>query len=106
MLSVNFFENKLQFNILIHKGAHVEVVYRSKTIVAGTKEQCFKKICEVVKGLDGLGRKEIYFHIMNMTVSDSAFCFDVIYFKEHLSILKSQSKSYIEIKTGLYNLFA
>lgn len=106
MLTVNFFESRLHFNIHIHRGGHVEVRYKNKPIVSGAREQCFKRISETVKELDNLGSKEIYFHIENMTIGDSAFRYDVIYFKEHLSVLKSQSKSYIEIKTGLYDTFA
>lgn len=106
MLSVNFFETTLHFNICLHRGSHVEVEYKGKSIFYGTREFCLKKIKDLVNELDKLGRKEIYFHIQNMTIGDSSFRYDVIYFKDHLSVLKSTAKSYIEIKTGLYNTFA
>lgn len=106
MITVNFFDNKIILNINLHKGGHVEVTYKGKTIASGTREYCFKKITEVVKELDNLDKKEIYFQIENMTIAESAFGLDVTYFKEHLSILKAQSKSYIEIKRVPFNAFA
>lgn len=106
MLTINFFENRINIEINIHRGGHVEVTYKGQTLVNGPKDTCFKRIKSIVEELQGLGNKEVYFYIKNMTVGDAAFRFDVIYFKEHLSVLKSQAQCYIEIKSALYDIFA
>lgn len=106
MLTVNFFDSKIHFNIHLMGHGHVVVEYKGKSLFSGPREWCMNKIKNTVNDLDNLEKKEIYFHIQNYTVGDSAFRFDVIYFKEHLSVLKSMAKSYIEIKTGLYDTFA
>lgn len=106
MLSINFFENRINIQINIHRGGHIEVTYKGQTLVSGIRESCFNRLKSIVEELQNLGNKEVYFYIQNMTVGDSTFRFDVIYFKEHLSVLKSQAKCYIEIKSGLYDTFA
>lgn len=106
MLSINFFENRINIQINIHRGGHVEVTYKGRNLVSGPREACFNRIKSIVEELQNLGNKEVYFYIQNMAVGDSSFRYDVIYFKEHLSVLKSQAKCYIEIKSGLYDIFA
>lgn len=104
MLPVNFFETRLHINICLHRGSHAEVSYKGKTLFSGPREACFSNIRNLVNELDSLGKKEIWFHIQNMTIGDSSFHYDVRYFKEHLGVLKSTAKSQIEIKSGLYTL--
>lgn len=106
MLSINFFESRINIKINIHKGGHVEVTYKDRPLVSGPREACFNRIKSIVEELQNLGNKEVFFYIQNMTVGDSAFRYDVIYFKEHLSVLKSQAKCYIEIKKGPLDTFA
>lgn len=99
MLSVNFFDNRINISIYFHRGGHVEVNYKGKTLASGSREQSFNKIKEIVDMLDQIGGKEIYFVLINNYSNyDSSFFYTKSYIKSHLSILKSTAKSYIEIK--------
>lgn len=99
MLNINIFSSRLDFYINISKNRYTDILYDGNTIISGAREYCFNKIKQLVSEIDNLGKKEIYFHILPSTsINDSGYECDVIYYKEHLGLIKSQSKSYIEIK--------
>lgn len=104
MLPINIFSNRLDFDIHISGKRHTTISYNGKTIISGAREYCYNKIKQLISEIDNLGKKEIYFHIRpSGTVNDSGYECDVIYYREHLGIIKSQSKSYIEIKREYFD---
>lgn len=104
MQHINIFSKRLDFDIYISGKRNTAILYNGKTIISGAREYCFNKIKQLISEIDNLGKKEIYFHIRpSEAVGDSGYECDVIYYIEHLGLIKSQSKSYIEIKKEYYN---
>lgn len=105
MLPINIFNNRLDFDIHISGNRHTDILYNGNTIIAGAREYCFNKVKQLISEIDNLGKKEIYFHIRpSEAINDSSgYECDVIYYREHLGLIKSQSKSYIEIKKEYFN---
>lgn len=104
MLNINIFSSRLDFYINISRNRYSDILYNGNTIISGARESCFNKIKQLVSEIDNLVKKEIYFHILpSASVNDSGYECDVIYYKEHLGLIKSQSKSYIEIRKEYFN---
>lgn len=105
MLPINIFDNRLDFYIHISGNRNTDIKYNGNTIITGAREYCFNKIKQLINEIDILGKKEIYFHICpSDAVNDSSgYECDVIYYREHIGLIKSQSKSYIEIKKEYFN---
>ncbi|WP_288317250.1 hypothetical protein [Xylanibacter muris] len=106
MTSLNFFESTINVNIMIHKGSHIIVSNNGKILFQGTREYCMNRIRSIVNQMSSLGDKKIIFHIQNMTLGDSIYEYDKVYFKNHIALLNTSSKCNIEVKAGLYNVFA
>lgn len=98
MLSVNFFDRRINIEIYFHRGGHVEVNYKGNSLVSEPRERCFNRIKDIVDELDKIGGKEIYFSLIDYSNNDSSYYYARSYLKSHLSVLKSTAKSYIEIK--------
>lgn len=106
MTSINFFESTIHVNIMIHKGGHIIVADKAKTILEGDQYSCMKKIRQIIEEVSSLGEKHVIFHIMNMTTSgDSSVIFAKGYFKSNLERLNT-ARCRIEVKAGLYEVFA
>lgn len=104
MIPINIFSKRLDFDIHISGKRQTTICYDGKTIISGAREHCFNKIKQLISEIDNLGKKEIYFHILpSRSINDSGYECDVIYYREHLGIIKSQSKSYIEIKKEFFD---
>lgn len=107
MTGVNFFESTINVNIMIHKGGHIVVANNANTLFEGDQYSCMSKIRQLVNEISALGEKQVVFHIQNMTVEgDSSVVFAKSYFKSNLERLNSSARCKIEVKAGLYNLFA
>lgn len=104
MLNINIFSSRLDFYINISRNRYTDILYNGNTIISGAREYCFNKIKQLVSEIDNLGKKDIYFHIRpSASINDSGYECDVIYYKEHLGLIKSQSNSYIEIKKEYFD---
>lgn len=107
MTGVNFFESTINVNIMIHRGGHIIVANNAKTLFEGDQYSCMSKIRQMVNEVSALGDKKIVFHIQNMTTAgDSSVVYAKGYFKSNLERLNSSSQCNIEVKAGLYNVFA
>lgn len=106
MTNLNFFESTINVNIMIHRGSHIIVSNNGRSLFDGTREFCMRKIRSMVEDLSSYEGKKIIFHIQNMTIGDPIYENDKVYFKNHIGLLSFSSKCTIEIKAGLYNVFA
>lgn len=103
---INIFESKIDINIMIYSGSHIIISYKGKILFEGMRKYCMDKIRQMIDELSSIGEKEIIFHIQNMTTGSPIYEQDKLFFKNHLSMLNTSTKCKIEVKTGLYNVFA
>lgn len=107
MIGVNFYEPIINVNIMIHKGGHIVVANNTNILFEGDQYSCMSKIRQLINEVSALGEKQVIFHIQNMTVEgDSSVVFAKSYFKSNLERLSGSAKCKIEVKAGLYNIFA
>lgn len=107
MTGVNFFESTINVNIMIHRGGHIIVANNAKTLFEGDQYTCMGKIRQMMDEISSLGEKQVVFHIQNMTVEgDSSVVFAKSYFKSNLERLGGSTRCKVEVKAGLYNVFA
>lgn len=107
MTGINFFASTINLNILLHRGGHIIIAEGARTLFEGDQYFCMKKIRQIVDELSIWGDKTIIFNIQNMTVGDdSGAYFAKSYIKGNLESIKRSSRCKIEIKAGLYNVFA
>lgn len=106
MSGLNFFESKIDINIMIHRGSHIIVSCKGRTLFEGIREYCWHRIVQMINDISLYGEKEIVFHIQNMTTGDPQHERDKLFFKSHLSRLNTSSKCRIEVRAGLYDVFA
>lgn len=106
MTGMNFFESTIHINIMLHRGGHVIVANKAKTIIEGDQYSCMNKIRQIITELSSLGDKHIIFHIMNMTTAgDMSVMLAKGYFKSNIERLNTV-RCKVEIKAGLYDVFA
>lgn len=108
---INFFESKIIFDICIYRSDKVVISYQDDNLYEGLREECMRRIREIVNNIPGGEQKTFVFNIQNMTLkerlsSDSNFEMVKIYFRNQLLLLKSSCKSEIIINTGLVNVIA
>lgn len=107
MTGINFFESTINVNIMIHKGGHIVLANNAKTIYEGDQYSCMNKIRQMVNEVSTLGDKPIVFHIQNMTTTgDTSVVYTKSFFKSNLERLNGSTRCKIEVKAGLYNVFA
>ena len=107
MTGVNFFESIINVNILIHRGGHIIVANNARTLFEGDQYSCMSKIRQMVDEISSLNDKKVVFHIQNMTrEGDSSVIFAKSYLKGNLERLNGSARCDIEVKAGLYNVFA
>lgn len=104
MLPINIFSNRLDFDIHISENRYNDILYKGNAIITGTREYCINKLKQLISEIDNLGKKEILFHICpSRSINDSGYEYDVIYYRDHIGLIKSTSKSYIEVKKEYFN---
>lgn len=106
MMILNFFESTINVNIMIHRGSHIIISNNGRILFEGTRESCMRKIRSMVEDFSSYEGKKIIFHIQNMTIGDPIYENDKVYFKNHIALLNTSSKCNIEVRAGLYNVFA
>lgn len=110
---INFFDSKICIDISIHRSDKVSVLYKNADIIISLREECMRRIRDIVNNIPGGEKKTFIFKIHNKTLkgteratSDSNFEMEKIYFRNQLLLLKSSCKSEIIINTGLVNISA
>ncbi len=107
MIGVNFFKSIINVDIQIHRGGHIIIADDSKPLFEGDQYSCMNKIRQLIDELSSLsGDRRLIFHIQNMTISgDLSVVHAKGFFKSNIERLNSP-RCMIEVKAGLYNVFA
>ncbi len=97
MQHINFFEQKIHIDIMIHRQDTAMVSYKGKSLCLGTREACMAKIRQITSELDEMGGRELVFNITNLYADPIDAGITKRYFKSHLLMLNSNSKSAISL---------
>lgn len=107
MLEVNFFYSTINITLSIGDGQQIVAINNGKTLFSADQFTCVSKLRIIISELGALTDKHIVFHITNNTTQDSAVLNSIKgYLKSNLEMMNSSTNCRIEVKTGLYNLFA
>jgi len=100
---LNFFQSTINVDILILENANIQVQNNGRVIYEGSKEYCMNKLRREVFNLQGIANKTVSFTVKswsNYSSNPKLIADAKSFFRNHLGMLKSSTKTNIKLAFG------